>query len=104
MQDSLFDASRYDNLEADEENTAHFNVLLRAGAIYEERTLLRGQHWKTAPLSRHIDNIDTKVGRLKMIAELGRSPVKADLDEALDIINYGVFCVREIERQLDVLG
>ena len=104
MQASLFDATRYEVLEGDEENAAHLRVLLRAGSIYEERTLLRGQHWKTAPLSRHIDNIDTKVGRLKMIEELGRAPVVADLDEALDIINYGVFCVREIERQLDVLG
>lgn len=87
-QTSIFDEEKANN--------EHSAILYVAHDVFKERNALRGDEWKDHPLSRHLDNIKTKVGRIQKMLDMDRPVDPKDLDEAIDIINYGAFAYYEL--------
>jgi hypothetical protein len=80
----------------------HWRILQRAGNIYNDRSRVRGQMWRTMPPSDKIRELDERVKRIDF-AYRGHFNVPADIkavivEDALDVINYATFLIRQIEE------
>src|SRR3989304_10094615 len=91
MADERSEQLRYhlDLLGLDHETAEHVAVLLEAVALYEEREKKYRGLWKEYGVADSHHHIVSKTSRLRM-AYTGQ----ADIDDALDLINYTVFLVR----------
>jgi hypothetical protein len=98
------------NLTEDQEE--QFRILLIALEIYLQRDKIRGDLWRTRPLSHKLEMIAEKhdrvmagLDKLSQIEQgqddLAIEIIKAMVDDLLDIVNFAVFGVRLIkEKQL----
>ena len=83
---------------------AHLSVMEEAFFIYRERTGVRGQLWREFPPSDKIRMIKEKAARMNAAytlvpdEEVTPERVAAMEDDALDIINFAVFFVRQIRE------
>jgi len=73
----------------DDETLEHVGVLFEAVALYEEREKKYKGLWKEGGVADSLRHITSKSARVHAIGE-GRT----DLDDALDLINYTVFLIR----------
>ncbi len=78
----------------------HWRILQRAGNIYNDRSRVRGQMWRTMPPSDKIRELDERVKRIQYAYPQLRSSqaVAIIIEDALDIINYATFLVRQLEE------
>jgi hypothetical protein len=87
----------------------HFRVLGRAQQIFKDKSKLRGQMWLEFPPSDKIRELIERARRLEsgyqhIRFEDGLGPDTdavirlAMIEDALDIINYATFFVKQLER------
>jgi hypothetical protein len=84
----------------------HRRVLDRANQIYIDKSHVRGQMWLEFPPSDKIRELRERVTRIEnaySINEEGRAEddsvwMMAIVEDALDVINYAAFLIKQIER------
>lgn len=96
------------NLTEDQEE--HFKMLLAALQIYLQRDKIRGDLWRSRPLSHKMEMIAEKHDRVMAgLDRLSEVPlddddlaieiIRAMIDDLLDIVNFAVFGVRLIKEK-----
>ena len=83
----------------------HINVLIEAFDLFRDRSLLRGDMWRKFPardkvreLRERVTRIETAlnmVGYSQTLPEGHRAGIRSD---AVDIINYAAFLVKQIDE------
>ena len=83
----------------------HIRVFERATNIFKEKSQIRGQMWLEFPPSDKIRELRERVTRIEnayAIAEEGtkddRIWMMAIVEDALDVLNYTNFLIKQIER------
>jgi hypothetical protein len=74
----------------------HWAVLADAHHIHVDRTKVRGEQWRIEGLLKMATVAEDKARRMRLAIEQGLVP---QVDDALDLINYGAFCARLIQDQ-----
>ena len=96
----------------DDYQVEHFRVLERANRIYVEKSQIRGQMWLEWPPSDKIRELRERVMRIESAywersrlipPEPGPESPHIDLqlaivEDALDMINYAAFLIKQLER------
>jgi hypothetical protein len=84
----------------------HRKILDRANQIFIDKSHVRGQMWLEFPPSDKIRELRERVTRIEnayTINEEGRAKddsvwMMAIVEDALDVINYAAFLIKQIER------
>src|SRR4051812_25341467 len=79
-------------------------VFLRALDIYVQRSEVRGELWKEFDLRdkvHHMRNKMARIGQFIDISPEGTEIPAEIIDEALDLINYTAFFIRQAEGETD---
>jgi|1185.fasta_scaffold1748905_2 hypothetical protein len=84
----------------------HFEVLLDAYQMFRDKSMFRGDMWRRFPTKDKIRELRERVTRIETAANLGqmrpdaaRREIRAD---AIDIINYATFLVKQIDEGFDL--
>jgi len=75
----------------------HRAVLDRANSIYMGKSMVRGQMWLEFPPSDKIRELRERVTRLEHAYANGAT-IDVMVEDALDMINYAAFLVKQLER------
>jgi hypothetical protein len=78
----------------------HQRVLDRANLIFLEKSRVRGQMWLEFPPSDKIRELRERVTRLENAYKLEPDALIKEtmIGDALDIINYSAFLIKQLER------
>lgn len=85
-----------------DDQEGHLAVLDAAFLLYIEKDGQRGDMWRQFPVGDKIRELRERVTRLEALAD--RSEVKIDvkhtlmIEEGLDVINYAVFMIRQLQE------
>lgn len=89
-------------LPTNDSMVAQMVIVAEALALFDERSSLRGNLWREFPPTDKVTHLTSKLARIRMGEEVLASgvSVKPDAiqslaDEALDMINYAAFYVRQ---------
>ena len=74
----------------------HRAVLDRANSIYMGKSMVRGQMWLEFKPSDKIREMKERIMRIENAYE--REQFDAIIEDALDLINYTVFLIKQVER------
>lgn len=81
----------------------HLTVLMEALELFIERSTTRGNMWRQFPVSDKIRELRERVVRLEnlqnVVSTIGRERVAPGMrNDLIDIINYAVFAVKQIDE------
>jgi hypothetical protein len=83
------------DVELTETNRQQVMAMIMALTVFEERNALRGDLWAQFDLEDAAHHLRSKSARMQHLGRGGLNPPEA-LDDAIDAINFAVFCVRHI--------
>jgi len=74
----------------------HAAVLERAMQLFRDKSQIRGQLWMEFPPSDKIRELNERMRRIEYA--YSRGEYDAVVEDALDVINFAAFLVKQIER------
>lgn len=89
-------------LHGSNDQQGHLSVLDGAYLVYIEKDAQRGDMWRQFPVEDKIRELRERVTRLEALSD--RSEIKIEtkhqlmIDEGVDIINYAVFMIRQLQE------
>lgn len=86
------------NIEAKPTMRAQMSILMQAMSIFQDRERTRQEVWKEYGPADKAMHIRSKAARIAKITELDDVDNRDGVDEALDLINYAAFYVRQVEE------
>lgn len=98
----------FEIIKSDPDVEGHWHVLMQAQEIFQQKNILRGPMWREFPPSDKIRELRERVRRIeqaysqvqKLHPDSPSTPSLkvAVIDDAIDIINYSVFLVRQLHE------
>lgn len=85
--------------DASEDLIQHFSVFVGAMKIHAERSQAYGSAWRNYGAMSNLLSMARKIDRLMEVHWFGQQKIvfhKDELDDALDVLNYTVFFMRNI--------
>lgn len=81
----------------------HSAVLAEAMKVYVAKSQVRGQMWLDFPPSDKVRELDERVARIQnamnvLQTDCETEAVDAIIEDAIDVINYAAFLVKQIRR------
>lgn len=78
----------------------HMAVLIEAHTLFLNRSMTRGDMWRSFPPSDKIRELRERVGRIETARNYGDPEVVAKTirEDAVDLINYATFLIKQIDE------
>jgi hypothetical protein len=95
----------YLGLDKTETNVSQLDVMVSAMEIFQERTQAHGDLWKEGPSLEQAFQVKHKAHRMLNAALRRHCEGESEdnelllIDSALDLINYAVFTIRQLEEE-----
>lgn len=94
------------DLESSDTNAEQMSVFLDCMQLFQERNAKYGDLWKEYGWRGNLLHVQSKAARVRKVWWDSKDPFghNADIDDALDLINYAAFFIRNVEADNELGG